>query len=83
MHILRFGVNSMVIQLTPAQKHNSQFCEIKKIKLHFSHIQKKRTNFTHVATPKTVNKDYEIKTKVTFFSHTQLSYLSSCDAQNC
>ncbi len=41
MHILRFGVNSMVIQLTPAQKHNSQFCEMKKMKLHFSHIQKR------------------------------------------
>jgi hypothetical protein len=35
MNMLQFGLNSMVIQLTPAQKRISQFCEIKKINYTF------------------------------------------------
>jgi hypothetical protein len=73
----------MAIQLTPAKKHISQCCEMIFKQFYFSHIQKKEKNFTHVAKPKTVNKYCEIKTKVKFFSHTQLSYLSSCNMQNC
>jgi hypothetical protein len=41
MNILRFGVNSMVIQLSPAQTHISQFCEIKKINYTFLIYKKK------------------------------------------